>query len=474
MPAGLYIYARDLTFKARSPRVSLTLAGPRASPASTQGLKQARARVFVRRSCLSICLLLNFFRETEYHPTLVWTTMTGSLPLCLSLSLPSLSRCAPRHVPDARHLLCVCVHHQLQEIVVSVAGGSLIRLQLQCHVEYHGLGLWLDRSCIHVCLERLTCRELRAHDAFGCVLSHSYACLHTGKGLGSGKTVKVQRVIILNRWPVIFSLSSPPPAPAVPQIPATAEDVEERGSAGMGNRNSNHFGTGGAGAGGFGSDGEAAWVWSLHADEVSDRVIGACGKDVYLWKWMTGAVDTVIQRAHDELVTACILIPTTPCLLVTASRDTTLKVWKLSGSVGLLLDTLCGHLHGVYDVQYERTSNLLYSFGDDGRIICWSMRTLAFVNAHRVTKPSVFVRKLLFAHRYCRFAVSAPCGYACLHMWTCMLVYSCASMRMDMHACTCVYTCAHACTCSCIQRLMPIQHATPPNHATWSRSQGLA
>jgi hypothetical protein len=52
------------------------------------------------------------------------------------------------------------------------------------------------------------------------------------------------------------------------------------------------------GRGGRGGEGGGSWVWSLIADPIGDRVIGACGSDVVVWKWMTGERELVVSRAH--------------------------------------------------------------------------------------------------------------------------------------------------------------------------------
>eukprot|EP00961_Rhodomonas_salina_P117613 1582931-Rhodomonas_salina.1 len=135
-------------------------------------------------------------------------------------------------------------------------------------------------------------------------------------------------------------------------------------------------------------DTDRFWVASLFCDEERDRLFGCCGLDVHVWRWESGEVLAVLSNLHAHPITGCWLSPEPPQPLVTSSRDGTLRVWKYSGGEARLMETLEGHERGVFGMAYDESSGCLFSFGDDGVVMCWNLQRVAYVHHHALYKPA--------------------------------------------------------------------------------------
>ena len=94
-------------------------------------------------------------------------------------------------------------------------------------------------------------------------LGFSSAVEYQGVGLGSGKTVRRHRLHVLHSWSILLQKvdssasvhrSSFASSPSSSARPGGREGADDRNS--------------------------GKWVWSLYADQVCDRVVGASGCDV--------------------------------------------------------------------------------------------------------------------------------------------------------------------------------------------------
>lgn len=78
------------------------------------------------------------------------------------------------------------------------------------------------------------------------------------------------------------------------------------------------------------------------------------------------------HQGHLDTITALAISPDSK-LLVSGSRDTTLKIWQLE--TGRLLTTLFEHDDPIVSVDFPRSGNTLISSSRSGKIIVWDLRT---------------------------------------------------------------------------------------------------
>ena len=78
------------------------------------------------------------------------------------------------------------------------------------------------------------------------------------------------------------------------------------------------------------------------------------------------------QQGHWDAVTALSISPDSK-LLVSGSRDKTLKIWQLE--TGKLLATLSAHREPIVSVNFPRQGHTLISSGRNGKIIIWDLQT---------------------------------------------------------------------------------------------------
>ncbi|MDB5351609.1 MAG: repeat-containing protein [Planctomycetota bacterium] len=108
------------------------------------------------------------------------------------------------------------------------------------------------------------------------------------------------------------------------------------------------------------------------------RAAGGLGPELSLWPKMLAAAipppsELLLQRGHADRVMA-LAFSADGATMVSASMDSTLKVWRVSDRV--LLRTLPSHLIGVSALALSPDSTMLVSADGAGRVILWTLSDL--------------------------------------------------------------------------------------------------
>lgn len=101
--------------------------------------------------------------------------------------------------------------------------------------------------------------------------------------------------------------------------------------------------------------------------------MASCSSDLKIKLWDPSADYKNIRTlpGHDHSVSAVRFIPNSGSLLVSASRDKTLKIWDIT--TGFCVRTLEGHSGWVRDVSPSFDGRFLFSTGDDQTARLWDI-----------------------------------------------------------------------------------------------------
>ncbi len=131
-------------------------------------------------------------------------------------------------------------------------------------------------------------------------------------------------------------------------------------------------------------------------------LMASCSSDLTIKIWDPAADYQNIRTlaGHDHSVSAVRFIPTSGNLLVSASRDHTLKIWNVH--TGYCLQTLQGHTGWVRDVAPSYDGRFLVSTGDDMTLRLWDIS---------VPRPEVKATMIGHDHYNECCAIAPPAAY---------------------------------------------------------------
>lgn len=105
------------------------------------------------------------------------------------------------------------------------------------------------------------------------------------------------------------------------------------------------------------------------------RWLATCGRDkkVWIWEIISGAEFecVAILDGHTQDVKFVKWHPTSPDVLMTASYDDTIRVWKEDNDDWYCAATLTGHASTVWGISFSLAGNKMVSVSDDRNLIEW-------------------------------------------------------------------------------------------------------
>ncbi|XP_029635045.2 uncharacterized protein LOC115210582 [Octopus sinensis] len=115
-----------------------------------------------------------------------------------------------------------------------------------------------------------------------------------------------------------------------------------------------------------------SWVQKIEVNTTTHHLYCCSEMDVHVYN-MRGNLLYRIERAHTEAITGC-CFSSQAKVIVTASHDTTVKVWS---SIGGLLHVFHEHTRSVSNLQLHPENSLMFiTSSQDGTIRIWSLETM--------------------------------------------------------------------------------------------------
>uniref|UniRef100_A0A8C3AKT6 Transducin beta like 3 n=1 Tax=Cyclopterus lumpus TaxID=8103 RepID=A0A8C3AKT6_CYCLU len=163
-------------------------------------------------------------------------------------------------------------------------------------------------------------------------------------------------------------------------------------------------------------------------------LFASCSKDRSVRVWQ---MDSDSGQVHVFLVTCCLLVSSSPCLLIscpcflqdvnsvavspndkllaTGSQDRTAKLWSLAGEVEVgMLGVFRGHRRGVWAVCFSPVDQVLASSSADGVTKLWSLQDFSCLKTFEGHDASVL--KVVFVSRGTQLLTSGSDGL--VKLWT--------------------------------------------------------